>query len=588
MNRLKIWVVNFLVQPLQGSVKRFPLTITYSFLLGFLMVLNEELELNWLTDVTQSLFIFLPLTLSATLARETFTFWKWNRMLETSLLILLSACYFVYLQIEPNLAIGFFRFSNLGFGFYFLSLFLRFYRIEHNIEKPIIEGINAILTALVYALLLFVGIAVILLSTNILFNLSIALTVYSNVLVLSLTYVFVPTWLHGFPTDKTLQKEGEYSLIWQRIFLFVLLPVVSIFVLFILIYLLTGLFQSQEYNAGIYTLSTLIIAFVGISTHVATRRFEKTYPLVGTFQKLFPWTLVLVVLGYYVELIRLGLAFGFSLGIVLQLLMGVWPLYYVYLTKKKPSQATQRGLLALVSIYVFTAVMPFLNGVGLTRFILQQQYNATIDRLDLRNESGDLMPNNTLAETDVQLLSGILDNMQILGLASFTGIPEDYDHPEDFPTTFGTFEEQENPIVEDYTFALQNQVIDFSTLQYDLLVYVPSVEDLEDNPYESDELLLSFEKGDMNDPVNWSITFADQTITIDVEEDILNELKNRWLEPDTSRGDYLATDWEELKIEFTFDDFTLDVWVTSLLFFRGYGYSNFVMTAYLGLDYVAL
>ena len=587
MKNLQQLFFNFLIKPLRGSVKRFPLTIGYSFLLGLLMVLNEELELNWLTDVSQSLFIFLPLVLTTTLARETFSFWKWSKVMDALSLIALTGVYFVYLQFETNLAVGFFRFSNLGFGFYLLPLFISYF-YQEKIDKPIIDGISGILTALVYSFLLFLGIAVILLSTNILFNLSISLTVYTNVLILSLTYVFVPTWLHGFPSEKTLQHQEDYSLIWQRIFLFVMMPVISIFVLFILIYLLTGIFQSQEYNAGIYTLSTLIIAFVGISTHVSTQRFQSKYPLVKTYQTFFPWALLFVILGYYIELIRVGFAFGFSLGIVLQLLMGLWPIYYVYLVKKVHPQATQRALLSLVVIYVFSAAMPFVNGVSLTRLILQQQYNATLQRLDLRNEEGLIVPNNNLTVEDVSLLSGILDNMQVLGFESFNGIPEAYDHPADFVVTFGSYDNEEEPTVEDYSFFLQNQIIDFSTFDYDRFLYIPSFSDLEENPYVSEELSMSLLMDDMFDPLEWTLTFADVTETIDIFEDILLELRDRWLEEDARLGDYMATEWEDLLVSFSFDDFTIDVWVQSLIFFRGFNYSNFFMSAYIGFNYVNL
>jgi hypothetical protein len=587
MNLIQRWIQNLLIKPLQGSVKRFPFTIIYSFLLGLIMVLNEELELNWLTDVAQSLFIFLPVMLSATLARETFPFWRWSKVLETGILLSLTGFYFLYLQLESNLAIGFFRFSNLGFGFYFLPLFIRYYHQE-DIEKPIIEGINGILTALVYAIILFLGLAVILLSTNILFNLSIALSVYSNVLILSLTYVFVPTWLHGFQNEQVLSNSKEISIIWQRIFLFVLMPVISIFIFFILIYLLTGLFQSQEYNAGIYTLSTLLIAFVGISTHVSTRRLTSHYPFVKVYQTFFPWALLLVIVGYYIELVRLGLAFGFSLSIVLQLCMGLWPIYYVWLTKKSHPQATQRGLLSLVIIYVFVATMPFINGVGLTRLILQQQYDTTLDRLALRDDQGTIIPNNNLEQQEVALLSGILDNMKMLGFETFRGVPESYDHPADFVSTFGTYDNQVEPTVEDYTFSLQNQIIDFTAFDYDRFIYVPSLPDLEDNPYSSETLSMSFLHDDTNEQLLWTLTLANSTETINIVDDILVLLVDRLLEEDSTVGDYMATNWEDLRIQFSFEAFTVDVWVQSLIFFRGFNYSNFTMSAYVGFHYVVI
>jgi hypothetical protein len=583
MNLMQRWLNNFLLKPLQGSWQRFPVTLIYSFLLGFLMVLNEDLELNWLTDVSQALFIFLPLTLSVTLIRETFAWWRWSKIIDILTVILLTGLYFGWLQLEANLAVGFFRFSNLLFGFYLLPLFIRYFHANKAIEKPIIDGINVIFTALVYALFLFVGVAIILLSTNILFNLSIAFTVYSNVLILSLTYVFVPTWLNGFPRGNEKIEEGPYSVIWERIFLFVLAPVISVFMIFIVIYLLTGLFQSEQYNAGIYTLSTLVIAFAGISTHVSTRRFVERYPLIKLFQNLFPIVLLVIMFGYYVELIRVGIVFGFSMGIVLQLMMGIWPISYAIWVLKKHPQATQRALLTLVGIYVFAAVMPFVNGVGIARFILQGQFNAAIERLDMLDEEGELMVKNDLTQEEYNQLFSIVTSMNEIGLASFSGIPESYEHPFDFPTTFGTY--TDDPVVEfvDYYFSLSNQILDFSSFDYETFLFVPSIMDLVETPYTSDNVAMSLTMEEETDlQLDWNITYGEESISISILEEMIAVLLERHFpDEDIQQADYTAVDPEDLLISFTFETFSMDIWVQSLIYFDGY-YRNFAMGAYVG------
>ena len=345
MKRIQTWFNNILLKPLNVSFSRFPLAIIYSFLLGIVMVSNEQLELNWLTSVGQALFLFLPVAISLVLARETFAWWKWSTYVDWALLVLTTVSFYMFVELETRIGVEFSRFSNLGFGFYLLPLFLSYYQEKQAIEVPITIGITKFFTALFYALILFLGLAVILLSTNILFNLSISLSTYANTFILSMTFVFVPTWLGSFIVPKTtFDRNKDFPLIWQRVFLFVVAPVISLFMVLILIYLGTGLLQNQEYNAGIYTISTLVISFAGISTHVSTRSFREQYKLIDVFQRFFPFVLLLVLIGYYVELIRLGVAFGFSIGVMLQLLMGIWPIVYVYLVLKNNPRVTQRAL----------------------------------------------------------------------------------------------------------------------------------------------------------------------------------------------------------------------------------------------------
>jgi hypothetical protein len=587
MKRMYVWLQNIILKPLESSFTRFPLAIIYSFLLGIVMVSNDQLQFNWLTSVAQALFLFLPIAIALVLARETFTWWKWSIWIDWALLLLGTVSFYIFVELETRIGVEFSRFSNLGFGFYLLPLFLGYYQETNAIEVPITVGITKIFTALFYALILFFGLAVILLSTNILFNLSITLSTYANTFILSMTYVFVPTWLGSFIAPKTTFDLGkDLPLIWQRAFLFVIAPVISLFMIFILIYLLTGLLQNQEYNAGIYTISTLVISFAGISTHVLSKSFRKTYQLIALFQRFFPIVLVVVLVGYYVELIRLGLFFGFSIGVMLQLLMGVWPMVYVYLVLRNNQRATQRALLSLVSVYVWAAVMPFGNVVGLSRLALNIQYTQTIERLEMLDEEDNIQRRSDLSDEDYQQLFAILSSMNVIGFDQFNHVPEGYDHPNEFELTYGTRANDDTPFErEDYGFRLADNVIDLSMFDYDHFFYVPNIRTLEDAPYTSDTINMALVSDTDEHAYVWTITLGNETTSIELYEDVVLVLRDRFADDEPSVLDYEAIDANELKMTFNGNGFSVDLWVLNVNSFKGF-YTNFSMSLYVGITLI--
>jgi hypothetical protein len=236
-----------------------------------------------------------------------------------------------------------------------------------------------------------------------------------------------------------------------------------------------------------------------------------------------------------------------------------------------------------VGIYVFAAVMPFANGVGIARLLLQGQFNAAIERLDMRDEKGDLLVKNDLSQEEYNQLFSIVTSMNEIGLSSFSGIPESYQHPFDFPTTFGTY--TDDPIIEfvDYYFSLSNQILDFSSFDYETFLFVPSLTELVETPYESDNVAMSL-TGDLetNLQLDWNITYGEEAITIGIVEDMISVLLERHFPgEDIQQADYTAVESEDLLISFTFETFSMDIWVQSILYFDGY-YRNFAMGAYVG------
>ena len=593
LNRL--WMA--IATPLKKSFRRFPEALIVSFILGTLVVISNELgvyinkepEINLMLvdinlvfiDINQTLFIVLPLMISLPLMIERFPIFKNYRLALMITFIVMGGFYFTFLRLENSLAVEFNKFSNLVFAFYGLVIFLPYLMDRQDIGVGIILFFTKLFTSLFYSLVLYIGIFTILITTNILFQLSIDLIVYANIFILIITFIFFPTLLDSYPKKNDVATvKKDYHMVWQRVFLFVIAPVITVFSFSIMLYLLIGIFSSGLFESEVYTFSALVIAFVGISTQIALAPFTSNNRFVALFVKYFHFALMVVMVGYYIEQFKTIANSGISLDVTIQLILGVWPFVYAFFIIRKSRVAIHRGLLSLTGAFLFIAAFPGLNAVSLTSMLLNAQLEQTLQRESMISEDGQIIRKDELELDTYNYLLGTLDEMAMLGMNRFPIIPDNYDHPGDFEATFG--DRERDPVdVDDETlfYSLDFSIIDLSELQYESLTYINSITSLESTPFNGSTIALSLTSDDENHQYILTVTHEGTPNTVDLYEDIALVLKQRF-------GNNIdqTEDPEDLLVQITFDTFTLDFWVMSLNSSKFKEFSSFSMSFYLGLS----
>ena len=593
LNRL--WMA--IATPLKKSFRRFPEALIVSFILGTLVVISNELgvyinkepEINLMLvdinlvfiDINQTLFIVLPLMISLPLMIERFPIFKNYRLALMITFIVMGGFYFTFLRLENSLAVEFNKFSNLVFAFYGLVIFLPYLMDRQDIGVGIILFFTKLFTSLFYSLVLYIGIVTILITTNILFQLSIDLIVYFNIFILIVTFIFFPTLLDSYPKENDVATvKKDYHMVWQRVFLFVIAPVITVFSFSIMLYLLIGIFSSGLFESEVYTFSALVIAFVGISTQIALAPFTSNNRFVALFVKYFHFALMIVMVGYYIEQFKTIAYSGISLDVTIQLILGVWPFVYAFFIIRKSRVAIHRGLLSLTGAFLFIAAFPGLNAVSLTSMLLNAQLEQTLQRESMISEDGQIIRKDELELDTYNYLLGTLDEMAMLGMNRFPIIPDNYDHPGDFEATFG--DRERDPVdVDDETlfYSLDFSIIDLSELQYESLTYINSITSLESTPFNGSTIALSLTSDDENHQYILTVTHEGTPNTVDLYEEIALVLKQRF-------GNNIdqTEDPEDLLVQITFDTFTLDFWVMSLNSSKFKEFSSFSMSFYLGLS----
>ena len=474
MTNLKNWFKEKVMPLVVYSGKRFPETLILSIVLGILMILNNQVfEQNAIIlDATQAIFLFLPISLIVVILRESIRTITWTRWIDRLILLLLISGYFGLLQLETSTFVEFSWFSNLMTSFYLVPVFLPYLFKPKGLESFIVFVFTHFLTAMFYALTLFVGISIILAAATILFNLYTPLTMYTNFLIASLTLVFVPTFLAGYPQPSTMFDYDHVAKVWKRIFSFVIAPVISIFSILIILYLVTFFLGNTNYDVSIYTFSTLVIAFGGIASHVLI----KANPSPSQFDKLFipffPYVLIVVIIGFYVELIRSGVSQYFNTGLLTQMYLGIWPVVYAGMVLRKPKIATDVGLLTLTSLYVLMIVIPFANVVSLSAISLESKLKSVLTSLDMY-DGETITPLNPIPADEYELIYNLVEDMAILGSHRFDILPENFSFLDDFADTFGTRGDVE---VSNSILLRTNTVLfDLAAYNFDYFINVPNL-----------------------------------------------------------------------------------------------------------------
>jgi hypothetical protein len=547
------------------------------------MVINNELETTneVLLDINRTLFLVLPLMISLTLIIERWQIFKNSRLIILAMMLIIGGLFFTFLTTEVSQAVELNRFIYMGFAFYGLVIFLPYLMDRQDIGVGIILFFTKLFTSLFYALVLYIGIFIILITSNVLFGLSIDLMVYTNILILILSFVFLPTLLDSYPIkDDVATVEKNYHMVWQRVFTLVIAPVITVFSFFIILYLILGSFSSNVFESEVYTFSALVIAFVGISSQIALAPFVDKSKFFALFVKYFHLVLIVVMVGYYIEQFKTIAFFGISLDVTVQLILGFWPLLYAYFVIRKSRVAIQRGLLSLTGAFLMIAAFPVLNAVSLTTLMLNAQLQQTLQRESMISEEGQIIRKDELTLETYNYLFGTLDEMAKLGLDRFPLIPDNYEHPGDFEATFG--DRERDPIDENdesLFYSLNLSVIDLSELQYESLIYVSSVLNLSTTPFVGTNILMAFSYEDDDHFYPLTVTREGISETIDLYEEIALVLKER-----LGEEDYETEDKADLLVQFTFETFALDIWVTSLISNNFTQFNSFSMSFYLGLS----
>ena len=300
---MKTFLLNLskqILKPFKKSFPRFPEAMITSVVLGISIIFYNESLWNAINlddpiyrvinNFNITLFLVVPLLIVLTLAREKWSHVRSIRLIGSLLVVGAALSIFIFLQTESAFFVELHVFMNLSYAFFGMVIILPYLWNQKDIAIGITLFFTKLFTTSFYATILFLGVFVIMITSNVLFNLQFELIIYAHLFILVVTFMFVPTFLDAFPTSEyelTIKKDVHQ--VWQTVFKFVVAPVIFAFTSLIILYVLIGFFGSTTFtfDAEVYIFSTFVIAFVGIATQVFLSQFKNMNRFLSLFVKYF-------------------------------------------------------------------------------------------------------------------------------------------------------------------------------------------------------------------------------------------------------------------------------------------------------------
>lgn len=396
--------INFSVlgEELQKLTLRFPFVV-FS-LLGLSALMFAEIN-DWVKNIEVRVWIFfayaLFLSFSVALATEK----KFTGIVKNAIslgVLGLLAWYAFTLPVE------FTEFQNLQHVLLglilFLSMFVVAYFGKNNNENFWEFGrknlIRMFLTY-VFSGILMGGLSLAVLSLKELFKLDITDEVFQNLAVFSLLIFSVVYFLIHVPAeDEKYHLEIDFSKPLKFLTMYILLPVLGLYMLILYVYLLQIVVSWELPNGWVTTLIS-VLGLIGLMTMMMLYPMikEGENKLIRFLSKYFPALMLPLLILMSVAIFRRIDDYGLTVNRLFAVVLNVW-LYgvsiYLFLTSSRTPKWILISLLAVALISVWGPVSVF----KITKNTLLNELSANMDKAGLLKENQFIVPDATYQSKD--------------------------------------------------------------------------------------------------------------------------------------------------------------------------------------------
>lgn len=489
------------------SLKRFPISLTTSLLLFiFLIVLNEGLIEDGTFVVRLSMITGLALVLSIFIHLINETYLKSNRSRLISFIIgglFLSFYYLVFLNELKTTDYA--RYVGMIIFFILGSTYIQRLRNKGNFEKYIISILNGIFITGIYSMVLYLGMAFIILTIEQLFNLNIISYIYYYVF-LAVIFIFgVSMFLSKYPREDF--KDLDYPKAFKVLLLYIVIPLISVYSLILYAYFIK-IILTWQWPSGL--VSHLVIWYSSISVFVIffilpLLEYEKNR-LALYFRSYFPFANIPILFMMFLSIGQRINQYGFTENRYYILLLGIWILLIMlHFIFRRPKNST--FILISLSLFILLSILGPLSSFNVSIRSQNNRLNGLLTRYNILQD-GELNPNNAVPAKDQQEISNILSYFESNhDLAKVDYLPEGYNlnnMVSDFGFPFSPgYEADSYPFYYSHDWA---QVIDITNYDYYFIVNSwnnrsHKVSDLYIN-YDRNRARLSISKGNDDFTIN--------------------------------------------------------------------------------------
>lgn len=319
-------------------------------------------------------------------------------------IILLFLNYFYILNDLNQIAIS--RYIGFSISFYLMFSFIPYFFKNKNYEIYVITLFNRFVTTYLYSVVLFLGLAAIIGTIDLLFNVNIPSETYFDMFLI-VAGIFAPAFfLADIPEFGFDISINEYSKVLRVLLLYIVLPLIVVYTTILYAYFIKILI-SMHWPEGV--LGHLVLWYSIISTVV----MFFIYPLrnkekwVEVFIRFFPKLILPLLIMMFVSLgIRIN-AYGITENRYFVLLAGLWVsgcmLYHTL--NKKPKNIIFTISLAIISI--IGVVGPF-SAYSISKFSQNMRFEDMLNSNNMISINGEIQAKSNVSKNDKEQISSII------------------------------------------------------------------------------------------------------------------------------------------------------------------------------------
>ena len=511
MNKLSVFLKEALLDPFLRSFSRFTETIGVTFVIVILTVISNYFHLqDEFRSLLRALWLLLALLVPATLASERFKLRVLFRYLLMGVALLVTLGYYVSHVFETVTFVDNMRFFSLIVMIMVMSLCIPYFPKREGFATFTMYLASKIFASVFYAGVLYGSLVAIAVAIEGLFSINLGNYIFINLLIIVIGVVLIPIVLGYVPKQDKDLTVADYNKIWKSVFSLILVPMLIIFSLILLIYIVTSSIN-HAYYPDIFLIATIGVALLGLSALFSLEPFIHESPHLRFFARYWPFAMLANLIGFAVETVRLFVLDGFTMEA--SFYMYAW----IYLSallvirvvgpKRFPFSQGQTFLLSSIDILFIITMFPFINIVSISSYQLNADLKATLVAYGMLG-NGEIIARTDLGEEEEWTISQAVIAAGEVGYSRIAVLPSGFALT-DFETVFGfpLDNEVETPTYVYFSYFMKEPIINLGTLpEFDYLY------DIIELPYETVTLgTLTIS----NDEGRW--TFADTGLTLELD-----------------------------------------------------------------------
>jgi hypothetical protein len=407
-------VMNKTLVEIYKSVKRFPVSIALATAVVIVMIMISEIGFNGRYDsptiktLTRLAMVFalgIPLSLCIKLIFERAK--QFSISLKALIYILAAGALVVYYfsLLKDLEMVSMVRYVALSFALYLGFLFIPYINKKEDFELYIIKIITRFFITVIYAIVLFLGLAAIIFTIDELLGITIQSKTYYYTW-LFIAGIFSPIFfLGGVPQFGESLEDYKYPNFFKILLLYIVMPLLSIYIGILYIYF-AKIIITRTWPIGL--VSHLVLWYSALSAAIIFLIAPiKNNTWVDKFTYFLP-KLMLPILG--MMFISMGIrinAYGITENRYFVMILGIWVFCtMLYISFRK----VHRNVILPISLSIITIISVFgpLSSFSVSKFSQNSRMTGILVRNEMLVDNKIIKPKADVSDKDKKEVSAIL------------------------------------------------------------------------------------------------------------------------------------------------------------------------------------